>query len=123
MAASSSSRENRKPGSSGILAAPPLTLSRGVASISGFLVEKPVRVFLENGGQQFQQIGRRNPLSGLDHAQVGNRRRQLRVKLYAAGGQVLQRQPVPLAERAELGAEEVTFSEQSGHKSVVKFTR
>ena len=54
-------------------------------------------------------------LAALDHAQVGHRRAALRVALDAAHRQLLQREPVALAQGAQLGAEKMAFAQQFRH--------
>ena len=80
-------------------------------------IEEPVRLALEHGREQREQVGRGHPLAALDHAQVGNRRRPRRIELDAARRQLLQRQTVGLAQRAQLASEKVRIAGVLGHEA------
>jgi len=79
------------------------------------LIEEPLRRALEHPGQQLEQRRRGAALAALDHAQVGHGRAALRVALDAAHRQLFQRQPVALAQGAQLGAEKMAFAQQFRH--------
>ncbi len=81
----------------------------------GVLVEKPARVALKNASEQIQQPGRRRALAALDHAQVRHRGRKLGIALDAAGRHLFEREAIAFAQRAKLGAEEVTLAKNDGH--------
>ena len=78
----------------------------------GVLVEKPARILAEDSGEHVERGGRRRALAGLHHAEIGNRRRALRVDLHAARRQLVQREPVALAQGAQLRAEKVALPDQ-----------
>ena len=116
IAACSRFLENRNAGSSGTrVAAPPG--SAGCSSRSALSSRNQVTGALEHAGQQLEQVGGGRALAALDHAQVRDRRRPLRVALDAARRELLERQSVALAQRAQLGAEEVALAQQVRHRS------
>src|SRR5581483_10599560 len=82
-------------------------------------IQKPTWAALENRGKQIEQLLRGSTLAALDHAQVGNGRRQVNITLDAAGRQLLERETVPLADRAQLGTEEVSFAKQRRHDALL----
>ncbi len=82
----------------------------------GVLIEKPARVPLENRGEKLQQLGRGHAFAALDHAEVRNRGRKLRVALDAARGDFFERESVALAQCAQLRAEEMAFAKDRGHE-------
>jgi len=79
------------------------------------LIEKPRRRALKHPGEELEQLRRGRALAALDHAQVRDRGRDVRVILDAAHRQLFQRQPVAPAYGAQLGTQEVTFAQQFRH--------
>src|SRR5207249_1093461 len=92
-------RENRNAGSSG----------RGELRVRA-LVHEPGGRALEHRGEELEQVRGRDALAALDHAQVRDRGSQARTALDAARGELLQRQSVALAHRAQLRAEKMTLA-------------
>jgi hypothetical protein len=82
------------------------TLARRLVDLA-VAVEEPARLLLEHRGEQAEHVLRRHALAALDHAQVRHRRRGARVELDAARRELLEREAVALAQRAQLRAEEV----------------
>jgi hypothetical protein len=82
----------------------------GLAGDIDLFVQEPADLALEHAGQQRQDVLGGHALAGLDHAQVGHRRRHLRVGLDAAAGEFLQSESIALADAAQLGAQEVTLA-------------
>ncbi len=76
----------------------------------GLPIEEPCHVLTEHGGQHTEHRTGRDALAGLYHAQVGHRRRVLRVDLHAARREFLEGKAVPFAQTAQAGAEEVALA-------------
>ena len=114
MAACSRLLEKRNAGSSGMRALPPGT-GRGQVEL-GVLVQEPLRCALEHSGEEREQLRRGCALAALDHAQIGDRRGDVGLSLDAAHRELLQRQPIASAQRAQLGTEKVTLAQQFRHR-------
>src|SRR5262249_427795 len=80
------------------------------------LIEKPGRRALKHSREELEQLWRGRALAALDHAQVGDRGRDVRFLLDAAYRQLLQRQSVAPAYRAQLGTEEMSLAQQFRHR-------